>query len=220
MLPCPVNSFDKCKIIHEINSQSSWKLRHVASRISRRISKTHGRINGNESNNCQKRPVYVESKIMSACYFREITQPQTERQKAKGRVWGRSECELHDVCFFCSIFMYIFNPIDHAGYVVAPGEKGGEFRKCLNPCCSDRQIGGHSGDCFPEGNTEIRYEYGGWSGTGIFSGDKCVFTITVTGKYSHQGKYLLYKRIVAGMVIEFKCATSQLVVVVCLFFVF
>ena len=51
---------------------------------------------------------------MAACYFREITQPQTERQKAKGRVWGRSESELHDVCFFCSIFMYIFNPIDQA----------------------------------------------------------------------------------------------------------
>lgn len=107
------------------------------------------------------------------------------------------------------LYLYMFNPSQQSD-VAAPGKKCVEFRKCLNPCCRDRQIGGHSGDCFPEGDTEIRYEYGGWSGTGVFSGDKCVFTVTVTGKYSHQGKYLQYKRIIACMVIELKCTTSQL----------
>ena len=93
-----------------------------------------------------------------------------------------------------ALYLYMFNPIQQSD-VVTPGEKGCEFRKFLNPCCRDRQIGGHSGDCFPEGDNEIRYEYGGWSGTGVFSGDKCVFKITVTGKYSHQGNICSIKEL-------------------------
>ena len=71
--------------------------------------------------------------------------------------------------FFVCLFVYLFRFLAVVFVVV-----GFFFNR-------NRQTGGHPGDCFAEGEHEVRYEYDGALGWHWTGGDTCVFRITVTG---------------------------------------